>query len=172
MIERKTGSYFKLAAIAIGTIVAFSTLFVFLLNPYQISLSTQKKPVILLGNYVNSHIIRVHVGKNKEWLKKRLKYRDYLHLVSTFYSMRQAEEVIKDTLDTHKDRVNHWVRDQTVKKNMRKSFRKTFKTPIGFGVKRDEEKTVDLMTVKVLIQKVNNHSFKIISAYPIPIKRS
>jgi len=173
MREKRTNSHFKLAAIAISAIVAFSTLFVILLNPYKIQLSTTKKEVVLLGNYLNSHIIRVHIGKDKKWLQERLKHREFIRFVSSFYNAEQAESIIRDTLDEHRNRLESWVRDQTVTKNMRKSFRKTFTTPVGFGLPRsDINNGQELYSVKVVVQKVNAHSYKIISAYPIPSQRN
>lgn len=172
MKERRTTSYLKLAFFSTGIIVAFSLLFVLLFNSYEIGVKTTKKPVIQLGNYLNSHIIRVHVDKSAEWLQKRLKYRDYIRFVSTFYNIEIAEEAIQHTIDDNHERIESWVRDQTITKNMRKSFRKHFDHPIGFGIHRRQITTpIELYDIKVVIQKVNSHSYKIITAYPIPQKR-
>lgn len=172
MARKSTTSYLKLAFISTGAIVAFSLLFVFLLNPYNIEATHAKKPVILLGNYLNDNILRLHVDKNPEWMKRRLHHRDYIRFVSCFYNMDIAEESIQAVLEDQRERVEAWVRDQTITKNMRKSFRQHFKAPVGFGIyKQNEQEFEELHDVKVVIQKVNNNSFKIITAYPIPRKR-
>jgi hypothetical protein len=168
MKERRFSNYLRTAFILSGAVIVLSFLFIIILEPYEIGVRSQKKHITMLGNYLNSNIMHLHVDKSKEWLQKRLEFRDYIGFVSSFYSAEIAEEVIQSTLQDNQERIEAWVADQTIVKNMRKSFKKHFQNRIGYGISRNNvTNEKDLYDVKVIIQKVNNHSYKIVTAYPI-----
>ncbi len=172
MKKQKQNSNLKLVTAVVTTFLVCCLLFFLLFEKFEFRLEASKKPVSLLGNYLTTHTLRLHVDKSPRWLEERLKHREFIRFVSTFYNIEIAEDSIQATIDENSARIEYWVKDQTVTKNMRKSFHKHFADPIGFGLSRKSPKALELYDVKVVIQKINNYSYKIIQSYPVPRKKT
>lgn len=112
---------------------------------------------------VRGHVMERHVGKSRDWLKKRATD-DRLALATTFTDEAAADRAVTFCLEHNAKGLRDFA--QLTGSPTRKVFSAPTKSSVGFGVRPDGTVVARISGVKVVVTRPEQGKWQILTAYP------
>lgn len=109
------------------------------------------------------HVIAKHIGKSDEELIQRLKEDEGISASSTFADLETAEWVINQAIRENVEEINQWLHNTTKERYV---LYYEGEDVIGRGISRDDDAVQDLKDAKVVLARVVETDYFVLTAYP------
>ncbi len=117
------------------------------------------------GGIHKGHTSERHVGKNNEWLDKRLVNEPNLRAATSYKDLTSANQVVQEIITHKADDISKWLSEAPI--GQRKAFELAFEKDIGYGLRRGEKEIAPRNKAVVVLVKNEKGKFDIITSYPV-----
>ncbi|KAA1247716.1 RNase A-like domain-containing protein [Aquimarina sp. RZ0] len=112
---------------------------------------------------LGGHTIERHVGKSTTYLRNRLNSSS-ISAASTFYELNQAGQLIVNTINANRSRINNWITNGSSRLTLSYTHRKN----VGVVLRRGQNNPNPSRKFRVILQKRSNapNGYYVLTSYP------